>query len=354
MNRADDGLPFLLKYENIAWYSEGVVQILDRRVYPTQILYVVCKDVTEVAKAITDMVTQSAGPRWAAAYAMVLAARQASTLPIAQAVRSMDAATETLANSRPTTSVRMREHLSSIAAVAKESIQAGQDAEITTLRYVMELEEQNYLMARRIAKFSLDLIPQNARILTQCYAETYIGMTLLLARETGKNISLITPETRPYLQGARLTASVAYDLGIPVTVITDNMPGYILSQGMADLFISAADVITMDGHVINKIGTFQIALAANYFSIPFYVMGRPVASHASIGSVKIEERNPEEVLQFQGLRITKEGVKGYYPAFDITPPTLVTAFITPQGILRAQELKNYHGDGNESIEDECA
>ena len=347
MQRADDGLPFLLKYENVAWYSDGVVQILDRRVYPTQIVHVVCKNVAEVAKAITAMVTQSAGPRWAAAYAMVLAAHQASTLPTAQAVDLMDSATETLVAARPTTSIRLREHLSSIAMEAKQAILAGEDVEAVTLRYVMDQEQKSYQLARKIGEFTLDLIPQNGCILTQCYAETYIGMTLMLARDAGKKISLIAPETRPYLQGARLTASVAYDLGIPVTVITDNMPGYVLSQGKVDLFICAADVITMDGHVVNKIGTFQIALAANYFGIPFYVMGSPVAAHVSIDTVRIEERDPEEVLCFRGQRIAKQGVQGYYPAFDITPPSLVKAVITPEGVLSPQELHKWRGDDTE-------
>jgi methylthioribose-1-phosphate isomerase len=353
MQRADDGLPFLLKYENVAWYSDGVVQILDRRVYPAQIVHVVCKDVAEVAKAITDMVTQSAGPRWAAAYAMVLAAHQAATLPTAQAVGLIEAATETLAAARPTTSSRMREHLSSIALITKQAILAGEDVEPVTLRFVIEEEERSYQLARKIGEYTLDLIPQNGRILTQCYAETYIGMALMLARDAGKNVSLIAPETRPYLQGARLTASVAYDLGIPVTVITDNMPGYVLSQGKVDLFICAADVITMDGHVVNKIGTFQIALAANYFGIPFYVMGRPVSAHATIDTVKIEERDPQEVLRFQGQRIAKQGVQGYYPAFDITPPSLVKAVITPEGVLSPLELHKYTGDDTGGIVDEC-
>ncbi|MCJ7706583.1 MAG: s-methyl-5-thioribose-1-phosphate isomerase [Anaerolineales bacterium] len=347
MPRADDGLPFLLQYENVAWYSGGEVQILDRRVYPSQIVRVVCKDVAEVAQAITDMVTQSAGPRWAAAYAMVLAARKASTLPAAEATELIDKSTEMLASARPTTSARMREHLSSIASVAKEAILAGEDVEAVTLRHVREQEEQSYQMARRIAENTLDLIPQNGRILTQCYAETYIGMTLLLAKASGKNVSLITPETRPYLQGSRLTASVAYDLGIPVTVITDNMPGHVLSQGKVDLFISAADVITMDGHVVNKIGTFQIALAADHFGIPYYAQGRPAREHASIDSVTIEERDPEEVLHFRGIRTAKEGVQGYYPAFDITPPALVKAIITPKGVLPPQELHKYGGDDTE-------
>jgi len=339
MPRADEGLPFLLQYENVAWYSGGEVRILDRRIYPSRIEHVVCKDVEEVARAITAMVTQSAGPHWAAAYGMVIAARQAASLPESQAMALLDKSIDVLASARPTTSARMRERVSAIAAVAKDALRAGKDAEAVTLQYVLDLEEQSYRIARRIAENTLDLIPQNARIMTQCYAETYIGMTFLLAREAGKSISVITPETRPYLQGARLTASVAFDLGIPVKVISDNMPGYVLSKGMVDLFTSAADVITMDGHVVNKIGTFQIALAAHHFGIPYYVQGRPQAEHPTMDTVTIEERDPEEVLHFRGIRTAKEGVQGYYPAFDVTPPELVTAVVTPEGVRPPHELR---------------
>ncbi len=338
MPRADDGLPFLLRYENVAWYSDGEVRILDRRAYPSQVTHVVCTSVADVAKAISEMVTQSGGPRWAAAYAMVIAAREASALPLDRALASLDECQEVLAGARPTTAARMREHLSSIATVAKDALRAGEDAEAVTLQHVQDQEEQSYLTARRIAENTLDLIPENGCILTQCFAETYIGMTLMLAMAAGKCISVITAETRPYLQGARLTASVAYDLGIPVTVITDNMPGYVLSQGKVDLFTSAADVITMDGHVVNKIGTFQIALAARRFGVPYYVQGRPLLRHPSIDTVTIEERDPDEVLHFRGIRTVKEGVGGYYPAFDITPPELVTAVVTPEGVFSPHEL----------------
>ena len=132
-------------------------------------------------------------------------------------------------------------------------------------------------------------------------------------------------------------------MGVPVTVVTDNMPGYLLSQHIPDVFICAADVVTLDGHVVNKIGTYQIALAAHENGIPYYVTSTPSADNPTIDTVTIEERDPDEVLHAMGIRTTMEGVKGYYPAFDITPPKLVSAVVTEKGIFSPYDLKKYWG-----------
>jgi methylthioribose-1-phosphate isomerase len=127
-------------------------------------------------------------------------------------------------------------------------------------------------------------------------------------------------------------------MGVDVTVVTDNMPGYLISQGIPDAFICAADVITLDGHVVNKIGTFQIALASHLYNIPFYVVGTPESRNPTIDTVTIEERNSEDVLHAMGVRTAMEGVKGYYPAFDITPPQFVSAVITEKGVFSPWDL----------------
>ena len=126
-----------------------------------------------------------------------------------------------------------------------------------------------------------------------------------------------------------------------VTVISDNMPGSTMRAKKVDLFTSAADVITMDGHIINKVGTFQIALCASYWGIPYYVTGAPNPSHPDLASVSIEERDPELVLEALGTRTTLPGVKGYYPAFDVTPPKLCDGVVTDKGIFAPTDLKRY-------------
>ena len=228
MARADEGLPFLLRYENVANYRDGEVWILDRRKYPAKEEFVRCRDYQEVAQAIAGMVTQSGGPWLAAAYGMVSAAREVRNVPHAKAKNELKRAADVLILARPTTSANMRTHIMRILKKAEEAIDQGEDAESATYAYVQKNLENRYRNSREIATYAVDLMPDNVSLLTQCYAETLIGFVLLVSQEKGKKVSLICPETRPYLQGARLTASVACDMDVPVTVITDNMPAYIL------------------------------------------------------------------------------------------------------------------------------
>lgn len=343
MPRADDGLAFMLKYENVAWYQDGMVRILDRRVYPRAVEYIICKNYTEVAQAITDMVTQSGGPWLAAQQAMVMTAYQVGDQPSGQAKATLKEAAYSLTHARPTTSERMVAMVQKVLDHAEAALDRDEAVGPSAETFVFAWVEAIYNRARAVAGNVVDLLPDKVTILTQCYAEWLIGFTLLVCQERGKDVSLICPETRPYLQGARLTASVAHDMGVPVTVVTDNMPGYLLSQGVPDAFICAADVITLDGHVVNKIGTYQIALAAHANKVPFYVLGTPSVENPNIDSVTIEERDPEEVLHVMGVRTAMEGVQGYYPAFDITPPELVSAVVTAGGVFSPYDLANNFG-----------
>ena len=338
---ADKGLPFLQQLKNVTRYEDGKVIILDRRVYPAKIEFVICEDYNDVAKAIFDMVTQSYGPWAASSYGMVNAARKAKNMPKTKAVEELRHAAHVLSHARPTTSGGMSHSINKILDFALDALEKGKDIELAILDYVDKSLESRYQEDRTISTFTVSLLPDPATIMTQCYAETLIGFVLLISLEQGKKISLICPETRPYLQGARLTASVAVDLGVPVTVITDNMPAYVLSQGNVNAFVCAADVITLDGYVVNKVGTFQIALAAHYHQIPFYATRNPSLNNPTIDTVEIEERNPEDSLFAMGVRTAKEGVKGYYPAFDITPPHLVSAVVTSKGIFAPHDLKNH-------------
>jgi methylthioribose-1-phosphate isomerase len=177
--------------------------------------------------------------------------------------------------------------------------------------------------------------------MTYCFAETIVGMMLKEARIQGKDIRLFCPETRPYFQGARLTASVAHDMGFDVTIITDGMPAFIMKNEGIDIFTTAADVICCDGHVVNKVGTYNTAIAANYHGVPYYVTGSPDQGHPTVDTVKIEMRDPDFVLQAMGTPTANQNVKGCYPAFDITPPELVTGVVTDQGVLSPYSLSDY-------------
>lgn len=340
--KADNGLPFLQQIKNVARYEDGKIIILDRRVYPAKIEFVVCEDYNGVAEAIANMVTQSLGPWTASAYGMVNAARKAKSMKKSDAEKELRQAAFVLSHARPTTSQGMEQSINRILNFALSSLEKSEDLESAVLDYVERTLEERYIEDRVICTNMVDLLPDDVTILTQCYAETLIGFVLLVSLEKGKKISLICAETRPYFQGARLTASVAADLGIPVTVISDNMPAFVISQGKVDAFISAADVVTLDGYVVNKVGTFQIALAAHYHKVPFYVTRNPSIKNPTIDTVEIEERDPKELLYIRGEKIVKDEVKGYYPAFDITPPHLVSAVVTSQGVFSPFDLKkNY-------------
>ncbi len=339
--RPDKDLAFMLQYENIAWYEDGAVRILDRRSYPRTVSFVTCSHYGEVAQAITDMVTQSAGPYPAAAMGMALAAYECRDRNEAGQRAFLKEAADRIAHARPTTAKRMAHVCETMLEAAEAAWKSGEPVDLAIKRRAIEANDSRYKKIARIAEHLVGMFPQNGTILTQCFAETIVGMMLKEAKAKGKTLRIFCPETRPYFQGARLTATVCYEMGFDVTVITDNMPAFVMQREHVDVFTSAADAITMDGHVINKVGTFQIAIAAKHLGVPYYVTGVPDTVHPSASDVAIEMRDPDFVLQAMGVKTARDGVKGYYPAFDVTPPELVTGVVTDRGIFSPYALKEY-------------
>ena len=346
--RIDHDLAFMLQFQNVAWFEDGKVRILDRRIYPMETKFVECSTHTEVVQAIKDMVTQSGGPYLAATMGMVLAAfeMKEKNLNITERKDYMKKAADLIANARPTTSSRMRNLVeNSIKSISEDDWNDVDKIIEKTKQYAIDEVSSRYKNIEKMGEIIVKKVPKGGTIMTQCFAETVIGMMCRKLREFGKeDVKLICPETRPYLQGARLTASVINDMGFSVHVITDNMPGYIMKEKGVDLFTSASDMITKDGHIINKVGTFQIAALCNYHGIPYFVTGNPSEIHESIDTVKIEERNHVEVLSHLGTKVTMDGVKAYYPAFDITPPHLVSGVITSKGMYSSYNLEEYFND----------
>lgn len=346
MERQDRDLAFMLQYENIAWFDGGEVRILDRRVYPGKVEFVTCKTHQEVTQAIADMVTQSAGPYTAAAMGMALAAHECRGRNAAGQLAWLEDAAENISHARPTTVSRMKIITDGCLAAARRAIEAGEDAARAIMAHTVEANDLRYSKVRRTAGYLVDLIPDNGTVMTQCFGETVVGMMLKECRNRGKSIRLFCPETRPYFQGARLTATVCRDMGFDVTVITDNMPATVMQNEGVNVFTSAADAICLDGHVVNKVGTFQIAIVAKYMGIPYFVTGAPDPGHPTVDTVTIEMRDPEFVLQAMGTRTAAQGVKGYYPSFDITPPHLVSDVVTDNGIYSPYDLPRYFKDGD--------
>lgn len=346
MERADQGLAFMLQYENVAWYDEGSVRILDRRVYPRKINFVICKHHTEVAQAITDMVTQSAGPYTAAAMGMALAAYECREQG-AQAQREyLQKAAKRITHARPTTAARMKQVCDGALRAAEQALAAGERVPEAIRAYAVAANNTRYQKIGIMAKYLVDMFPNEGTIMTQCFGETIVGQMLKEAKARGKALRIFCPETRPYFQGARLTATICYEMGFGATVITDNMPAFVMQREHVDVFTSAADVICLDGHVVNKVGTFQIAIAAKYMGIPYFVTGAPDYGHPTVDTVEIEMRDPDFVLEAMGVKLCRDGVKGYYPAFDITPPALVSGVVTDSGIYSPYDLQRYFQSGN--------
>ncbi len=339
----NDLLPFLLRKENVARYEDGCVVIGDRRKYPFERAFVRCGDVETVARAIEKMVTQGGGPSNAALYAMALTARQVTGQPVHRQREAFESARKRLVKTRPTNTALAR-RLEKAMQVIESALASGKNVEETLLAWIEEFRDANLQNYARQGEFGASMIADGDGILTMCFAETGFLLALALAKRAGKCMRVYTPETRPYLQGARLTAPSIHELGIPVQIIGDNMPAYVLSQGKVTKYFTAADLVTLDGHVVNKVGTFQNAIAAHYHGVPFFVFSwGPDKQRPDRASIEVEERDPAEMKACRGVPTTVPEIDAYYPAFDITPPHLVAGIITQYGILSPYDLHHYFG-----------
>ena len=210
--RADEGLAFMLQYENVAWYDAGEVRILDRRIYPAKIEFVRCKTHVEVMQAIRDMVTQSAGPYTAAAMGMALAAYECRGKTERKQLDFLRAAAETISTARPTTVSRMRLICEGCLRAAERALASGEPVDLAIRAHAVRTNNSRYEKVDRIGGYLSDLFPASGAIMTQCFGETIVGMMLRHARQKQKDIRIFCPETRPYFQGARLTATVCRDM----------------------------------------------------------------------------------------------------------------------------------------------
>jgi S-methyl-5-thioribose-1-phosphate isomerase len=321
---------------------------LDTRQIPWAEVYVRTKDYRRVAQAIKDMEIRGAPAIGVSAgFGMALAAVHSKASRTAQLMEELRVAKEVLSKTRPT-AFNLFWALDRVMRVAEAVADREDDADAVreavmreALAMYVEDVENNVNMGRHGSK----LIDDGARVVTHCntgsLATAGFGTALGVIRYAwleGKRIRVYADETRPLLQGARLTVWELKKDGIPVTLVVDGASGLLFRRGMADLAIVGADRITLTGHVANKIGTYNLALAANASGRPFYVAAptstvQPVEGEEHI---VIEERSLDEVRTVLGkLSITVEGVEAFNPAFDVTPPELVTAIITEKGVARS-------------------
>jgi methylthioribose-1-phosphate isomerase len=302
----------------IRWRGD-CLELLDQRLLPEKTEYVACRSAEEVAQAIRDMVVRGA-PAIGCAAAFGIALEKKSG-------RSLEAAFKALAASRPT-AVNL--------FWALERMKQARDLEAEA----RAIFEEDLAANRAIGRLGAELIRERSRVMTHCntgaLATAGYGTALGVIRASkNKNISVIANETRPYLQGARLTAWELVQEGIPCTLITDSMAGHLMSRGEVDVVIVGADRIAANGDVANKIGTYPLAVLAKRHGIPFYVAAPLSTFDPKIpdgSQIPIEERPAAEVTGFRGTRWAPEGVSVRNPAFDVTPAELVTAIISEKGI----------------------
>ena len=246
-----------------------------------------------------------------------------------------------LAHARPTTANRYGQITYRAADLAQAALEAGEDPIEAIVASTVESLNRRSGTMQIVGDYLAELIPQGGSILTQCFGETIIGTVIRAAREQGKDFRVYCAETRPYLQGARLTSSCFAEMGFETTVLTDNMIAYAMQHEGIDLFTSAADSIARDGHIANKIGTFQIAILAKYFGIPYYVTGIPDRDKHTRDDIVIEMRDPEQVLRYRGIPNCLPQVRAIYPSFDIVPPHLISGAVTDKGIFVPYLLDRY-------------
>ncbi len=324
--------------------EDDVVRILDRRIFPMKTEYVDCRDVEDVAVAIEDMVTQSSGPFFAASAGFALAARKAEELGSVENRRSflLDAATRLLKTRRTNNNIR---DVITLLVREADSILGEDDLGVRVERIVRRAWAKQHENSRSLGENAAKLVRDGDTILTHCWAESGIVETLSAALRSNKSLKVICTETRPYLQGARLTAHSVAEMGVDVTVITDNMAAHAMDRGMVNKLMTAADRVTLSGHVINKIGTLQLAIAARNFDVPFVAMVRfPDAKAATPEDVRMEERSGDEVLYCMGVRTASPLAKGWYPAFDVTPPQFVSAVATTVGVFPPLMLHHHFAE----------
>ncbi|SDW92839.1 methylthioribose-1-phosphate isomerase [Saccharopolyspora shandongensis] len=332
---AHPGLPTLADSVRLA---EDGVHILDRRVFPFEHRWVHARTVEEVAAAIEDMVTQSSGPYFAVLWGMVLAARETAGQDPATARERLRAAGDRLIATRPTND-QPRKAVEWVMA----SVHAGGDDVAAAALAGARAGDADYRRrSREMGRAGAALLPEGGRILTHCWGDLYLVGLVEAALEMGKRPSFVCTETRPYLQGARLTAETLAEMGVDTTLITDGMPASLMRAGEVDALVTASDRVTMDGHVINKVGTLQLAVAANAFGVPFHALCHaPDPASATGADVPIEFRDGDEVLHTLGRRSASERVRGLYPAFDVTDPRFVTTVVTDRGAFAPDRVHEY-------------
>ena len=341
-----------MKIETLRWFNNRL-EMIDQRILPASFEYLSYYTAASVAEGIRSMVVRGAPAIGvAAAYGVALEALRLQDKSATEFKAGMESGFTVLAQSRPTAVnlfwalQRMRKVWESVATQTPQQIAQRLLAE------AHEILDEDIRINKAMGAYGAALLKDGARVLTHCNAGALAtagwGTALGVFRsavEAGKKISVIADETRPFLQGARLTAWEMVQENIPVTLITDNMAGYMMAQGEVDAVVVGTDRVAANGDVANKIGTYMVAVLAKRHNIPFYVACPLSTIDMNIASGKdipIEERSVDEVKGFRDYHWAAEGVKIRNPSFDVTPAELVTGLITERGVVLQPDVEKLH------------
>ena len=335
--------------KTVEWTKEGV-RMLDQRLLPNEEKYVTLYSYDEVAEAIKNMVIRGAPAIGvAAAMGLALGANQSVGTSVADLDFDFKYMCDVMGATRPT-AVNLFwaiERMRGVIEKAKaEKVREVEEVKKRLVDEALKIFQEDIDSNRAIGRYGADLINDGATVLTHCNAGALAtagdyGTALGVIRgaiDAGKRVAVIADETRPFLQGARLTAWELNKDNIPVTVITDNMAGHVMKQGKIDCVVVGADRIAANGDAANKIGTYMVAVLAKQHNIPFYVAA-PIStvdlSTATGEDIPIEERSPKEVTHVRDHQLTPKGVAVHNFAFDVTPNELIAAIVTDRGVARA-------------------
>ncbi|MCK9572373.1 MAG: S-methyl-5-thioribose-1-phosphate isomerase [Candidatus Omnitrophica bacterium] len=300
-----------MKFSPLFWPIQlkgNSIYILDETLLPQKLAYIKASNYQQACRAIKEMKTRAVGQVLLVMYIFLLSYRQHKDLKkVAKAINA----------TRPTLAFEV---LTNMVLTWQKS---GLDLEKCIFGFLEMLKNKRIKQAQVTAS----LLKDQDVILTHCNVSGLLPLVAEIAKSQGKEISFYATETRPYLQGSRLTAWELARKHIPVTIITDNMVAYLLSLGKVTKIIVGADHLALNGDIANKIGTYQIAVTAKYFKIPFYVLCPPPSKLKTGSEIKIEVRPDDELKIYQGLHLAPKNVKAYYPAFDVTPNKLITKHI---------------------------
>ncbi|MBN1485647.1 MAG: S-methyl-5-thioribose-1-phosphate isomerase [Chloroflexia bacterium] len=328
-----------------AWRGD-VLHLLDQTRLPQQEEWLECHSAGDVARAIVEMRVRGAPAIGiAAAFGVALAALRAGAGDSSELMAAIEQAGQTLVQTRPT-AVNLAWAVQRMQARAQAlKMLDPEEAALALLQEARTIAEEDEAANRRMGMLGQALLPAKASVLTHCNAGalatggygTAVGM-IRAAHEQGKEIHVFVGETRPFLQGARLTAWELQRLGIPFTLITDSMAGHFMRQGQVDAVIVGADRIAANGDVANKIGTYSLAVLAFAHGIPFYSVAPTSTLDLSLSDgakIPLEQRSPREVTHIGAVPVAPEGAPVAHPAFDSTPHRYVNAIVTERGVARA-------------------